>query len=46
MATSDEWKSGKLHNKPADVLADITDGSKLRSSDMLKAATPEVRKRP
>ena len=28
IAVSDEWKLGKLHNKQADVLRDITDGDK------------------
>ena len=38
--SSEEWKTGALHNQVPQVYGDVTHGSRFRSSDMCKAATP------
>ena len=39
--TSEKWKSGELHNRQPESIADITDGMKMRNSDMMRKATAE-----
>ena len=38
---SEKWKTGELHNKKPESIADVTDGMKVRKSDMMRKATAE-----
>jgi hypothetical protein len=42
--SSEEWKTGDLYNQVPEVYGDVIHGSRFRSSDMCKKATPSQKK--